>query len=85
MSSNCWKGKKQQITGTFTVTKTGSFLPMQLIYKGKTVSSLPNGANFPDGFDLAFIENHWSNEDKCIQHKIEKIVVPWIESKRTNL
>ena len=27
------KGKKEQITGTFTVTKTGKFLPMQFSYK----------------------------------------------------
>ena len=32
--------KKQQITVPFTGTKTGLFLPMQLIYKGKTTHSL---------------------------------------------
>ena len=62
------KGKKQQITGTFSVTKSGCFLPMQLIYQGKTTRSLPKGINFPDDFDLTFTENHWSNEEKCIQH-----------------
>ena len=30
---------KRQITGTFAVTLTGKFLPMQLIYKGKTKRS----------------------------------------------
>ena len=35
------KGKKKQITGTFTLTKSGIFLPMQLIYQGKTARCLP--------------------------------------------
>ena len=78
------KGKKQQITGTFTITKSGIFLPMQLIYKGKTDRSLPRGINFPDGFDLTYTENHWSNEEKCMQH-IEKIVLPYLKSKREEL
>ena len=30
------KGKKKQITGIFTCTKSGLFLPMQLVYEGKT-------------------------------------------------
>ena len=33
------KGKKKQRTGTFTVTKSGDFLPMQIIYQGKTIHS----------------------------------------------
>ena len=46
------KGKKLQITGTFTVTKDGTFLPMQLIYAGKTKRSTPQGIEFPHGFDV---------------------------------
>ena len=45
------KGKRQEITGTFSVTKSGLFLPMQLIYTGKTNRSLPKGIDFPDGFN----------------------------------
>ena len=78
------KGKKQQITGTFTVTKSGKFLPMQLIYKGKTQRCLPKGINFPDGFDVTCTKNHWSNEEKCIQH-LERIVVPYLHSQREEL
>ena len=29
------KGKQKRITGTFTMIKSGDFLPMQLIYEGK--------------------------------------------------
>ena len=34
------------------VTKAGLFLPMRLVYKGKTTSSLPKRVNFPDGFNV---------------------------------
>ena len=37
------KGKGKQITGTFSVTAAGKFLPMQLIYAGKT-----NAANLKE-------------------------------------
>ena len=60
------KEKTTETTGTFTVTRTGLFLPMQLTYKGKMTHCLSKRVNFPDGFDLAFTENHWSNEEKCI-------------------
>ena len=40
---------KRSITGTFSITFDNKFLPMQLIYKGKTNQSLPK-VDFPDGF-----------------------------------
>ena len=52
------KGKKKQITGTFTVTMSGLFLRMQLIYQGKTDRCLPKGVYFPDDFDVTCTENH---------------------------
>ena len=33
---------KRQITATFVISATGEFLPMQLIYPGKTKRCLPN-------------------------------------------
>ena len=50
------KGKKKQITGTFTVTISGLFLPMQLIYEGKTQRCLPQGISFPDNFNLTSLQ-----------------------------
>ena len=44
------KGKSKQITGTFSCTKSGIFLPMQLIYQGKTNRCHPTGIEFPEGF-----------------------------------
>ena len=78
------KGKKKQITGTFMVTMSGLFLPMQLIYEGKTPLCLPQGISFPDNFNLTFTPNHWSNEDKVIEH-FEKVVFPFIMAKRKEL
>ena len=42
------KGKKKQITGTFAITMTGQFLPIQLIYQRTTNRCLPKGMEFPD-------------------------------------
>ena len=78
------KGKKKQITGTFTVTKSGIFLPMQLIYEGKTDRCLPKDVTFPEGFDLTYTQNHWSNEEKALQH-LTKIVFPYVEKKKAEL
>ena len=57
------KGKSKQITGTFSCTKSGIFLPMQLIYQGKTNRCHPTGIEFPEGFNITHTKNHWSNED----------------------
>ena len=37
---------KRMITGIFTISLDGQFLPMQLIYAGKTDNSIPN-MDFP--------------------------------------
>ena len=78
------KGKKKQITGTFTVTKTGEFLPMQIIYEEKTVHCHPQGIKFPEGFNITHTPNHWSNEDKAVEH-LEEIVFPYLKRKRAEL
>ena len=38
---------KRNITLTFVVSLSGEFLPMQIIYGGKTTASQPRGFNFP--------------------------------------
>jgi len=78
------KGKKKQITGTFTISMSGTFLPMQLIYQGKTNRCLPKNANFPDDFDVTYTENHWSNEEKAIQ-LLEKVIFPYLKSTKEKL
>ena len=52
---------KRQITAVFAATKTGSFLPIQVIYKGKTKKCLPS-VDFPEDWLISFTDNHWTNE-----------------------
>ena len=54
---------------------SGSFLPMQLIYKGTINRCLPKGIDFPADFDMTCTANPWSNESKVVQH-LEEIVFP---------
>ena len=57
---------KRSITGTFIITLDGNFLPMQLIYGGKTVKSLPN-FEFPESFSLSANPKHFSNTKESIK------------------
>ena len=54
---------KRSITGTFEISLHGDFLPMQLIYGGKTSQSLP-GYRFPKGFCLSFNPKHFPNTNE---------------------
>ena len=40
------------ITATFSITLTGEFLPIQLIYGGKTKKSIPS-VSFPSDFVMS--------------------------------
>ena len=74
---------KRKITETFFVCLTGKFLPIQLIYKGKTKRSLPK-FKFPSTFSLSYTENHWSNTEKSIEF-FEQIIFPYFKMvKREN-
>ena len=59
----------------------GIFLPMQLIYQGKTGLCLPLEIEFPGGFNACYMENHWSNEEKVIE-LLGEVSFPFITSKR---
>ena len=78
------KGKKKQITGTFTITVTGQFLPLQLIYQRTTDRCLPTGVEFPDDWDVTYTANHWSNESKAIQH-LQMVVFPYVKKRKVEL
>ena len=53
---------KRQITGTFVVSLSGGFLPIQLIYTGKT-DLCHSKVEFPKGFDITHSPNHWANKE----------------------
>ena len=63
---------RRSITATFSITLSGEFLHIQLIYAGKTTQSLPH-YKFPTAFSLSANEKHFSssNESKrCANRKL---------------
>ena len=75
---------KRMVTATFAITLNGTFLPMQLIYGGKTKQSLPRGVRFPDSFSLSVNEKHYSNEKEVLNY-LEEIINPYIIAERERL
>ena len=78
----CLKDKRM-ITAVFCGSLIGEFLPMQLIYGGKTDRCHPPVA-FPDDWNITHNENHWSNESTMLQY-IQRIIVPFVERVRSHL
>ena len=74
---------KRQITATFTVTASGSFLPIRLVYSGKTKRSTPK-YGFPCCFDVTFTPNHWFNYGKYVK-LFEKIIFRYLKAKKEKL
>ena len=71
---------KRQITATFAISMSGEFLPIQVIYEGKTKRCLPK-YTFPASFDATFSENHWSNTEKSLSF-FNEIVFPHFKNVR---
>ena len=71
------------ITATFTITLDGKFLPMQLIYGGKTRRSIPT-VKFPRGFLLSANPKHYSNEEETLK-LLKEVTVPNIQNERKTL
>ena len=74
---------KQAITATFGITLANKFLPMQLIYGGKTAQSFPR-FKFPDLFSLSASPKHFSNTEESFK-LLDEIVIPYVESERKRL
>ena len=72
-------GDKRQVTAVFGCTLAGYFLPVQLVYQGKTNACHPL-VNFPAGWSIT----HWSNES-TMKECIENILVPYLVAKREEL
>ena len=71
------KDDKRQITVVFCGTMLGDFLPIQLIYKGKTIRCHPKFV-FPTDWDITHAPKHWSNEDTMRQF-IEQVIIPCVK------
>ena len=71
---------KRNITLTFVISLSGcSFLPMQILYQGKTDASQPRGFKFPNGFAISQNPKHYLNEQETLS-LIDKIIKPYVES-----
>ena len=70
---------KRQITGVFAGSLSGNFLPVQLVYQGKTTKCLPSVA-FPEKWNITSIANHWCNEDTMLLY-----IKSYVEEKRKSL
>ena len=75
---------KRCITLNFVISLTNEFLPMQVIYGGKTKASLPRGFSFPKGFCVTQNPKHWSNEEETVK-LVNEIINPYIVKKRKDL
>ena len=75
---------KRNITLNFVVSLSGEFLPLQIIYGGKTTASLPRGITFPPEFCVTQNPKHWSNEQETIK-LLEQVVNPYCIKKRVEL
>ena len=62
---------------------SNNFLPMQLIYVGKTSRSVPT-VTFPRSFSISVDPTHYSNEKELLK-VMKDIVVPYVEKERVNL
>ena len=72
---------KRNITLTFVISLAGEFLPMQVIYQGKTKASLPRNFVFPKGFSLTQNPKHYSNEEETLK-LIDSIINPYLVQTR---
>ena len=59
-------------------TLSGTFLPPQIIYQGKTDLCHPK-CKFPEGWIVTHSENYWSNEH-TMQEYAENVLIPCVES-----
>ena len=68
---------------TATILLDGHFLPVQLIYGGKTLKGLP-GVNFPKSFSLRANPKYYCNEQGSIK-VLEEIIIPYVKKERERL
>ena len=71
------------ITAAFTITVNGVFLPMGLIYRGKTSRSFPR-FKFPNSFTPSASEKHYSNKEESSK-QLDEVIIPYVEVERKKL
>ena len=74
---------KQMITATFTRSLIGHFLPIQLLYTGRT-SRFHANFEFPPEFDVWHSPNHWANQETTLRF-VNRVIIPYIKKVRQEL
>ena len=74
---------RKLLTATSGISLDNKFLPVQLIYGGKTQQSLPK-VNVPKEFSLSVNEKHFSNTQESLKF-IEDIINPYVKEERQRL
>ena len=71
---------KRQITAMFAGTLSGEFLPIQVLYQGRTERVHPR-YRFAETFDIWHTPNHWANKETTLRY-LEKVIIPYIQQVR---
>ena len=71
---------KRQIMAVFCGSLKGDFLPVQVIYKGKTPRCHPH-FTFPPEWHITHSPRRWSTEQTMVEY-LEHIIVPYIDKVR---
>ena len=74
---------KCQISAVFCGNALGEFLPLQLIYKGKSSRYHPR-YKFPSDWNITDSSKHWSTEDTILQY-IDNIILPYVAKVRDDI
>ena len=74
---------KRQITEVFCGNALGEFLPLQLIYKGKSSRCHPR-YEFPSDWNITHSPKYWSTEDTTLQY-IDNIILPYVAKVRDDV
>lgn len=72
---------KRMITATFATTLVRTFLPIQLLYTGKTPRCHSYYTGFPADFDVWHSPNHWANQETSLRF-IHNIIIPYVQKTR---
>ena len=74
---------KRQITAVFCGSLTGDFLPIQLVYQGKTNRCHPQ-YQFPTDWHITHSPNHWATEESTKDY-LREIFFPYIDGMRSRI
>ena len=72
---------KQSVTAIFCGSLVRDFLPLQIIYKGKTTRCHPS-YKFPSDWNITHSQNYWSTEEMMLEY-ISEIIIPSVKAVNT--